>query len=255
MRAAARFLNTANGSLPMAEPNTTASDAAQSSTSSSAERGDGKGRSTSAEPRSFQGADPAAQKNLEAGQTAARDAIRSASQTGQALADTTRRTSRDAADVWRSSLNSFAAMQAEMRHMFDDLWRRTTGFGAPMLGGSAFAGGAPSFFGQPAADVHEGDDAYRLSIELPGLTQEDVDLTQRDDMIIVCGHKAEDNEQNGGAYRLSERRYGRFERAFRIPQDVDRERIEASFRDGLLKVTLPRIAEAQAQSRKIELKG
>jgi HSP20 family protein len=239
----------------MAEPNTTASDAAQSSTSSAADRAETRARGGAAEPRSFQAADPAARKNLEAGDAMARDAGRAASETGQALADTARRSSREVTDVWRSSLDSFAAMQAEMRHVFDDLWRRTTGLHAPMLGGTAFAGGAPSFFGQPAADVHESDDAYRLSIELPGLTRDDVDLTLRDDMIIVCGHKTEDNAQNGGAFRLSERRYGRFERAFRIPPDADRDRIEAIFRDGLLKVTLPRLAEAQPQSRRIELKG
>ena len=82
-----------------------------------------------------------------------------------------------------------------------------------------------------------------------------MDLEIRGDALVISGHKAEDREDAGAAYRVSERRYGRFERRTPIPADVDRAGIEAAFKDGLLIVTLPRRAAAKAAAEKVAIKG
>jgi HSP20 family protein len=205
------------------------------------------------ETRSFKPAETAARKAAETGRAAAQ----AAGEAGHRMADMGRQSSSEMAEFWRSSVESLTAMQMDLRHVFDEAWRRATSAGlrAPMMTAHPFAARMPSFLGQPAADVREGEDAYRLSIELPGLTREDIDLSLRDNLITIRGHKAEDAEQVSGPYHLSERRFGRFERSFAIPQDVDRTRIEASFENGLLKVVMPRSVEASKQAWKIEVKG
>ena len=117
------------------------------------------------------------------------------------------------------------------------------------------AQGAAPLFGLPATDIKETDKAYLLDVELPGLTREDVDLSIEGDMLSICGHKAETRDDAGAAYRISERRFGRFERGFPLPADVERDKIAAEFRDGVLKITLPRNAEAAPHKSKIEIKG
>lgn len=232
----------------MSEPTHTSQDISKSA---AAERTtDGKGERP-AEPRSFQAADEAERK----ARSATARAAAAGAEAGQAVA--MREGSGEIAEVWRSSMEAFTAMQLELRHAFDDAWRRALGVGwrAPMQTAHPFAGGAAPLFGQPPADVRECADAYHLAIELPGMTRSDIDLSVREGMITVCGHKAEEAERASGVYRMSERRFGRFERSFPIPRDVDRSHIEASFRDGLLRVTLPRRADAAQPAAKIEVRG
>jgi HSP20 family protein len=110
-------------------------------------------------------------------------------------------------------------------------------------------------FAPPPADLKETKDAHLLSIELPGLARGDVDIALSGDMLTVRGQKIEENEDASSAYRVSERRFGRFERSFPIPFDVDRKRIEAQFRDGILKIAMPKRPDAAGQRSKIEIKA
>ena len=181
-----------------------------------------------------------------------------AAETGRHLAETGRRAGREVADSWRASMEPFTAMQMEMNRWFDDAFRNVTGFGLfPALRAARpfAAQGAAPLFGLPATDIKETDKAYLLDVELPGLTREDVDLSIEGDMLSICGHKAETRDDAGAAYRISERRFGRFERGFPLPADVERDKIAAEFRDGVLKITLPRNAEAAPHKSKIEIKG
>lgn len=144
----------------------------------------------------------------------------------------------------------------EMNRWFDDLWRQMTGMGAPSLRTARpFAGyGASAAFGLPACDLKETDKAYRLSVELPGLARDDIDLQVRGDALQISGQKAEEKDDAGATYRFSERRFGRFERAFPIPDDVDRDKIAAQFADGLLKIELPKSPEATPKSQRIAIR-
>jgi HSP20 family protein len=106
----------------------------------------------------------------------------------------------------------------------------------------------------PAVDLAEHDKFYQITVELPGVDEKDVDLALRNGVLTINGEKREEKEETKKGYFVSERYYGAFHRSFRIPDDVDQEKIEARFEDGILKVTLPKSPEAQQQTRKISIK-
>ncbi|MBI4183013.1 MAG: Hsp20/alpha crystallin family protein [Proteobacteria bacterium] len=115
----------------------------------------------------------------------------------------------------------------------------------------------PMTFGTaaPAVDLIESETEYRVTAELPGLEEKDIELTLSDDVLTLSGEKKEEREERRTDYYLSERRYGSFRRAFRMPEGVDREKIEARFENGVLTVTLPKTKAAQRKARKIAVKG
>ena len=210
------------------------------------------------ERRTFAAGAEAARQAGDQASSAGREMARQGADATRQLAYSTRHAGREAADLWRASMEPFTAIQLDMNRWFEDLWRHATGMGAfpaarrPRAFG---AGGAAALFGLPTTDVKETDTAYLLAVELPGLGRDDVDLGIQGDLLTLSGHKAETKEDKGAAYRISERRFGRFERSFPIPPDVDRERIGAEFRNGVLDITLPKSEAAARRTSKIEIKG
>lgn len=205
-----------------------------------------------AEPRSFEQA--------RSGQGAAAEMMSQATQPlvegGRQLAEQSRRASRQVADSWRQAVDPLLAMQFEMSQWFDDMFRHTFGFRhAPSTHPLRPLGlGAVSLFGLPPADMKETGTAHILAVELPGLTRQDIDLSIDGDALVVTGQKAEETDDASATYRVSERRYGRFERSFPLPPDVDRSRIEAQFKDGVLKITLPKSPGAAPPRSRIEIR-
>ncbi|MFI4974895.1 MAG: Hsp20/alpha crystallin family protein [Caulobacterales bacterium] len=176
----------------------------------------------------------------------------------QQVAEAGRLAGLTASGAWRQAFDPFLAMQLDMTRLFDALWKQTTGLGATgaLHTGRPFAGFGPAqVFGMPPADLKETDQAHILAIELPGLTREDVEIAIEGDALTVKGHKAESAEANAGAYRVSERRFGRFERAFPLPADVDRQAITAELKDGLLQIVLPKTLGAAPPRSRIEITG
>ncbi len=100
----------------------------------------------------------------------------------------------------------------------------------------------------------ESEREYRITAELPGMDAKDIDISISDDMLILKGEKREEREEKAGNYHRSERRFGSFQRSFQLPRGVDRDGIEASFERGLLTLTLPKMAEASVQRRKIDIR-
>ena len=112
----------------------------------------------------------------------------------------------------------------------------------------AFGGAAGSRVWVPAMDVAERRDAYIVHAELPGVSPDQVDVSFEQNVLTIRGNKpASYNTANDGELRLfaAERVHGGFERAVRLPEFVDAERIEASFSNGLLTVTVPKAKAAQ----------
>lgn len=105
----------------------------------------------------------------------------------------------------------------------------------------------------PAIDVSEGPDAYKLTAELPGMTEKEIDIALTDGTLILTGQKQRDKEQKDKNYCLSEREYGSFKRGFMRPDGIDLDRISADFAKGVLTIMLPKIPEAKGASRKIEV--
>ncbi|MGH6958559.1 MAG: Hsp20/alpha crystallin family protein [Caulobacteraceae bacterium] len=207
------------------------------------------------EPRSFEqgrGGQGRAQHG-EGGQNAAQ----ALADGGRQVVEQSRRAGRQMSDAWRQTMDPLLAMQFDISQWFDDVFRQTFGFrtapSAHPLRPLAHLSAA-GLLGLPPADLKETEGAHMLAIELPGLTKDDVDLSIVGDTLVVCGHKAEENDDASSTYRVSERRYGRFERAFPLPPDVERDRIEAQFRDGVLKIALPKNKEAAQPRSRIEIK-
>jgi HSP20 family protein len=143
----------------------------------------------------------------------------------------------------------------DLRNEIDTLFDRF--FSGSLLG--PFAGFEPQPLRQrfggmvPKVDVSESDKEIQIVAELPGLKQEDVDLSLADDVLTIRGETQESREEREKQYHLTERSYGRFERSFQLPDSVDRERIAAKFENGLLTVTLPKSEKAQPSARRIEI--
>lgn len=106
----------------------------------------------------------------------------------------------------------------------------------------------------PAVEVAEDETSYRITAELPGMEEKDVELSLAGDVLTLKGEKRQEREEKEGSTVVSERRYGSFRRSFPLPEDADPERIEASFKNGVLTVTVPRKPEAQSSRRRIEIK-
>jgi HSP20 family protein len=106
----------------------------------------------------------------------------------------------------------------------------------------------------PAMDLVEKDGGYEITAELPGLAEDNVEVKVAGGVLTIRGEKREEKEERDRQYHLSERRYGAFQRAFRIPPGVDADRIEAAFAKGVLTVTLPKSPDAQRGEKKIAVK-
>ena len=103
----------------------------------------------------------------------------------------------------------------------------------------------------PAVDVRESEEAFVFTAELPGISGEAVEITVEDGILTLSGERRFNEEDEEKNYRRIERAYGSFSRSFRLPSAVDAEKIEATFADGLLTVTVPKAEIAKA--RKIDI--
>ena len=102
----------------------------------------------------------------------------------------------------------------------------------------------------PPADLYETDEAYNVEMELPGFSRDDINVTIEQGMLTISGRRARESAEDEN-YHLRERSVGRFSRSFSLPASIEADDVEARFDEGLLKVTLPKAAEAR--TRKIEV--
>jgi len=102
-------------------------------------------------------------------------------------------------------------------------------------------------FFAPDADASSTKDAYEINVELPGVAAENVDVTLEANMLTVSGEKTIERKEEGKTYFFSERRYGKFQRSFRLPEDVRQDEIAAEFKDGVLTLRVPKKGPAQKE--------
>ena len=112
-----------------------------------------------------------------------------------------------------------------------------------------------SWVAMPAMDLVERHEAFEMTAELPGLDEKNIEVNVANGVLTVKGQKEEDKVEKKEDFHLRERRFGSFSRSVRVPDAVDADKIEASFKNGVLKVTLPKKPEAQQPVKKIEVKG
>lgn len=138
-----------------------------------------------------------------------------------------------------------AEFQRQMNQMFENFWG---------TGDRPFGGGWPFGEHTPRSDVVETDDGIEVTVELPGMDQSDVEVSLAGDALTVKGEKKVERKDEKKGYYLSERSYGTLLRTIPLPPGVDAEKADASFRNGVLTVKIPRTPEARANVRRIEVK-
>lgn len=126
-------------------------------------------------------------------------------------------------------IREMATMQSMMDRLFED-WRPFFDDDRPTANALAL-------------DVHEDDKAYTITTELPGVKVDDINVRQEGDYLVIEGETRDESETESGNGRralIKERRFGRYSRRLRLPQDVEFEKAEATYQDGVLKLTLPK---------------
>lgn len=138
--------------------------------------------------------------------------------------------------------NPFVSLQREVDRLFEDFTR-----GFPAFSGNGAAKLVPNI------DVTETDKQIEITAELPGLEEKDVQINVAGNLLTIRGEKKAEKEEKDKNYRLVERSYGSFERTLELPEGVNADAIKADIAKGVLKVTVPKPAPAQA--KKIEVKS
>lgn len=106
----------------------------------------------------------------------------------------------------------------------------------------------------PATEASSNDTAYDISMELPGVSDDDIELTVENGVVTIRGEKKTQQEKKGDTWYFSERQYGAFRRSFRLPEDAEGDKASAKMVDGVLHVTVPKKAGVEAKSpRKIDI--
>jgi HSP20 family protein len=143
-------------------------------------------------------------------------------------------------------INPFLTLHREMNRLFDDVFR---GFDlAPSDSDRSFDRG----LGWPSVEVSETDKEVKVTAELPGLEEKDVQVELANGVLTLTGEKKTESEDK--ERRFSERTYGRFER--RIPvDDVDEDKVSASFKNGVLTVKMPKLPQTQSKVKRIAING
>jgi HSP20 family protein len=131
---------------------------------------------------------------------------------------------------------------AEFNQLFHTFWNRAQSPGA-LEGGFV-----------PPLDVQETPEHFLVTAELPGLEQQDVKVTVVDNALVIRGEKRDAREEKNAEIHRMERRFGRFERVLRLATRVDRNRISASMKDGVLHVQIPKTEEAREREISVEVK-
>jgi HSP20 family protein len=158
-------------------------------------------------------------------------------------------------DTPAPAMEPFRAFRTEMDRLFD---RFFSGSAWPMMRRPLWREPAWDFettfeMGAPKVDVTEDEKGYKLSAELPGLTEKEIEVSLADGMLTLKGEKKQEKEENTKQYWLSERAYGSFQRTFALPEGVDPEKVTAQFAKGILTLTLPKKPELVKAAKKIEV--
>ena len=143
--------------------------------------------------------------------------------------------------------NPFLSLHREVNRLFDDVFR---GFDTSL----PTFGALPSFnVGWPSVEITETDKEIKVTAEMPGLEEKDIEVLLDDGVLTLRGEKRSETEDK--EKQFSERFYGRFERRIPIGYEVEEDKVDARFRNGVLTVTLPKTAKAQSQVKRIAIKN
>jgi len=136
-----------------------------------------------------------------------------------------------------------SAQEEQAQNQMDRLFAHALGLHGQWQG----ATGASTRAWAPALDIAEGKDAYLVTVELPGVKLDDLEITLEDGLLTIQGERHSTSYAAGDKAHRVERRYGAFRRSITLPSHVEADKIEASAQDGVLQVLVPKAEEAQAK--------
>ena len=154
---------------------------------------------------------------------------------------------KSAASEGDDAANPLVSLQRDINHVFEDFWHKVEN-------GWTGRRDVVGMFG-PSTDVTETDKSVDVSIELPGMTQDDIDIALSSDAMTIRGEKKIEHEETRKGVYMSERSYGSFYRTVPLPAGVDADKADATFKNGVLTVSLPKTPEAQAKIKHITVKA
>jgi HSP20 family protein len=154
-----------------------------------------------------------------------------------------------------TAVGPIETLRRQVDHLFEDFLR---GYWHLPFTGRTFDveplwRGEVTFGATPAVDIVEKDDVYKVTAELPGMDVSNIDVKFANGALTITGEKTEEKEEKKQDYFLSERRFGSFRRSFRVSDGVDPDKIEASFKNGVLTVTLPKTEQARQKQKTISV--
>lgn len=131
------------------------------------------------------------------------------------------------------------------------------GFGIPMAGfeGSLASLSDKGAILKPSVDIEASDKEYAISVEVPGVEEDDIQLELAHNMLTIKGEKSRKSEKKTKDVFRIERSYGAFQRILSLPNDADSDNIDASFKNGVLTIRLPRKAASRPEGKIIEVKS
>jgi HSP20 family protein len=124
-------------------------------------------------------------------------------------------------------------LRHQMNHLFNDVFR-------PVARGDE---GVSMWNQYPTVDIYDNDENIIITAELPGIDKKDIVIDVKDDVLTLKGERSFDHEIKEEKYYCRERTFGKFERVFRLPADIDPEKISADYKDGILKIDIPKSEE------------
>ncbi len=146
-----------------------------------------------------------------------------------------------------SPFRGFWDWQGEMNRMFEQMFGELARMPRRQLEGVTEW--------SPPIDVVAKDGDLVIKAELPGVKQEDVDITLHDNVLTISGERKAEREEERGGYHVRERRYGSFSRSLTLPQGTDESKISARYENGVLEVTVEGAGAVQREPRRIQIEG
>jgi HSP20 family protein len=133
-----------------------------------------------------------------------------------------------------SPFRQLSSLRDEIDRLFEAPLSSLTELSQPFSGGWV-----------PALDLYEDKDNYVVKMELPGMSKEGIDISLHDGVLSVSGERKDEQKHEDGETYRSERFFGRFQRSITLPASVDGSKVNASYQDGILTITLPKAEEAK----------
>lgn len=144
------------------------------------------------------------------------------------------------------------SLRTEMNNLFDRFGTLSL---LPLPKPRGWFAQMPFGFSLPPCEFVETETGFRITAELPGLSEQEIEVAVSGDTLTLKGEKKEEKEEKTSNYYVSERAYGSFQRSFQLPKTADRDKVAASFAKGVLTITLPKLATPTEETRKVEIKG